>query len=120
MKVILDTNFIMEIARNKIDFRQELKRILDVDYEIYVMEGSIRELEGIIKNQKGKERETARLGLSLIKNIKTVDIEGKTVDDKIANIAGEDVLIATQDKVLKKRIKGKIIVVRQNKYLGLL
>lgn len=46
--------------------------------------------------------------------------DGKNVDEKIKNLSDNNTIIATQDKELKKKIKGHIIVVRQKKHLQLI
>ncbi len=119
MRIVMDTNFIMEVVKNKIDLQKELKRVIDSNFELYVIEGTKEELEKIAETQRNKDRETAKIALELIKNIKTAQAEGKRVDEKLLDIAEKDTVIATHDKELKKKIKGRKIVVRQKKYLQL-
>lgn len=119
-RVVMDTNFIIEVAKNKINLERELKRIVDFPYKLFMVEGSREELGRIINEQRGRERETAKLALDLTKDVKTIHAEGRSVDEKLTRIADKDTIIATQDRELKKKIKGQVIVVRQNKYLKLI
>lgn len=119
-RIVMDTNFIMEVAKNKIDLARELKRVIDFPHTLFIIEGSSDELKRIMSEQKGKEREAAKLATLLTKEFKTLKGEGKNVDEKLANLSDKDTIIATQDKGLKKKIKCQIIVVRQKKYLQLI
>ncbi|MEM4245542.1 MAG: ribonuclease VapC [Candidatus Nanoarchaeia archaeon] len=119
-RIVLDTNFVIEVAKNKIDLKKEIGRILDYPYKIFIVKGVAEELNKIIKEQKGKNKEAAKLALSIIKGIKNLETEGKSVDEKLANLSDKNTIIATQDKQLKKKIKGQVITVRQKKYLQLL
>jgi len=119
-RIVMDTNFIMEVARNRIDLERELKRILEFPYETFMIEGTEEELNKIAREQKGKERETAKLAIILIRNIKTIPAQGSSVDEKLVNITDKDTIIATQDRELKKKIKYNKITIRQKKYLRLI
>lgn len=115
-KVILDTNILLECVKNKVDIFS-LKDI--VDYDICILDKSIEELNKIVNEQKGKHKEHAKLALQLIKGkVKVLEsVEGK-VDDILVSLS-EDNIIVTQDKELKKRLKGKVIVLKQGKYFSL-
>jgi len=113
MKIILDTNFLMIPEQFKVDIFSEIRRICDFDYELCVLEATIRELEDI----KGK------LALELVKakNIRVIEGEGYA-DDLLVEEARKGSIIATQDIGLKRRlkeIKAKIIVLRQKSHLAL-
>ena len=118
-KIILDTNFLMIPAQFKVDIFSEIDRIVNDKYQLYVLKGTIEELNKIIKEQKHKHKMAAKLALKLIKakGLKILDINQKPVD-KILTELSEEYIIATQDKELKKKIKNKIIL-RQKKYLVL-
>ena len=124
-RIIIDTNFLMIPYMFKVDIFEEIKRICNFSYELCIVEGSIDELNKIVKEQKGRNREAAKFGLSLIKgkHLKTLrKNQSKSVDDIIVQIADKDTIVATQDAELKKRLKGKNIpqiVLRQKKYLNI-
>ncbi len=119
-RIILDTNFIMETAKNNIDLGKELLRIIDSSYKLCIAEGTREELKKIAKENKMRDREAAKFGLKMTEKMDTLKAEGKNVDEKIKNLSDDNTIIATQDKELKKRIKGHIIVVRQKKHLQLI
>lgn len=108
MKILLDTSFLITTFKNKIRWEEELR-----GEELYVLDGVIKELERL-----KKEKKEINLILELLKKNKVRVIKGKKekVDDAL--IEERDYAVATQDKELKKRLKGrKIISIRQGKYL---
>jgi rRNA-processing protein FCF1 len=118
-KILLDTNFLLIPFQFNVDIFAEIDRIILGSYKIYVLDKTIDELNSIIddKEQKVRDRQAAKLGLQLIKAKKVSIIKTKqgAVDDLIA--AQKDYIVATQDLGLKKRIKGKKIVLRAKKKL---
>jgi rRNA-processing protein FCF1 len=119
-KIILDTNFLLIPGQFNVDIFAEIHRIIDEKYEIYTLDKVIDELNKIIKDkdQKQKNKQAAKLALQLIKAKKVKILKTKTqesVDDILAKIQGY--IVATQDIALKRRIKGKKIVLRQKKTL---
>ncbi len=110
----------MEIVRNRIDLEKEIKRILDFPYKLFIMKGSREELNKIISQQNLKEGKVAKVALELIKNMDIIDADGASVDERLIQVSGKDTIIATQDRELKKRLKGQMIVVRQKMYLRLI
>jgi len=114
--VILDTNFLVEVIRFRINLFSELERICDFNYEVKVLDKTIEELKTINKKE-------SKVALNLIKGkkIRIIKTESeKGVDDLLVEIANEKFIIATQDKLLKSRLKKKSIktlIIRQKKYL---
>jgi len=103
----------------KVDIFEEINNVVDSNYQIYVLDKTIDELNKVIDEQKGKHKEAAKLALGLIKNKKIKKIKTKEgiVDDLLLE---QDAIIATQDKELIKRLKQaekKVIQLRQKKYL---
>ena len=130
-KIILDTNFLVSAIRFKIDIFSELQRICDFKYIVYIVEGTINELEKLVETGKPKDTISAKISLELIKKkkikiIKTLSKNKrvKNVDLLILNLIKKgDFIVATQDKELKREIRKKgvpIIVLRQRKYLKLI
>ena len=118
-KILLDTNFLLVPFQFKVDIFKEIDRIIDEKYELFIVDKTKEELEKLIKGGKEKERKAARLALQLIKkfNIKIINTQGDNVDDIIVNLKDKDTIVATQDKELRKRLRGDVIVLRQKKYL---
>lgn len=120
-QIILDTNFLMIPAQFGVDIFDEIRNKMDTQYELYVLSGTLRELDIIIEKDKNKHKTEARIAKKLIesKNIKILD-SADDVDDELVRLSKNDnTIIATQDKELKKRIEGKKIVLRQKKYIDL-
>jgi rRNA-processing protein FCF1 len=120
-KVLIDTNFILVPAKFKVDIYQEINRLMEVPYDLYVLDKSLIELENIINSQKGAQKAAARLGKAILeaKKPKTLKTTSKDyVDDIILDLEG--FIIATLDKELRAKLKKRgvrTIVLRQKKYL---
>lgn len=122
-RIILDTSFLVNCIRFKIDFFSEIRRICDFNYELCIVDKSVDELKSIIE-KGGKDGLFAKIVLQMIKkfNISLINtVESKYVDDLIIENSGKDVIVATQDINLKKRLKEnnvQVIFIRQKKYLS--
>jgi len=120
-KVVLDSNFLMLPFQFGVDVFSELERILHVKYEVYVTDGIIRELEGLTR-AKRKERDWAKAALKMAGGLNKISSEIYDVDDELEGLASKEVLICTNDKDLKERIRGKrapVIYLRQRKFLAI-
>lgn len=115
-KVILDTNALLAVGQFKIDLFRELERICMFKYEVCVLDGSVDELDKIVKEQKGKDREAAKLALKLVSKVKVIKVKEGIVDDLLVEMDRKGDYILTQDRELKKRLKN-LIFIRQKKYL---
>ena len=113
-KVLLDTNFLMACIKQKIDFFDEIKFL---GFQILIPENVIKELKKI-KNSRQKlhNRQTAELALKIIKmnKFKKIKFKTKNTDYAISQFAnsGEDIIVATLDRNLKKRIKKNKMVIK--------
>ncbi len=138
MEIILDTNFLIYCAKEKLDYVEELRRIFNEPYELVVPEQVIQELEKIknktkqnipLKKRKprykkttGKDKLAADLALQLLKKnkIKTTNPQGKTVDQAIINLAKENPknIVCTLDREMRK-ILNRVILINKGKKLML-
>ncbi len=123
-KVILDTNFLLIPVQFKVDIFSEIDRICLFGYKLYVVDKTIDELKKIVEKQKGKHKLAAKVALQLIKNKKLAVIKTKEgyVDDLILDLLGKEVILATQDALLRKKaiIKGsQVIFLRSKNHLVL-
>ena len=99
------------LTRWKIPIKEELTRICDFNFEIFILDKMFEEL-------KGKKDE--KLTREIAKNFKIIKTNEGRVDDLLFEM--KDSIIATQDRELKKRLKQNdigIITIRQKKYLVL-
>ncbi|MFC1730499.1 PIN domain-containing protein [candidate division KSB1 bacterium] len=132
-RIILDTNFLLIPANFNVDIFSELDKTVNFKYELIILDRSLEELENIIlkpkKGVKGADKVAAKVALSLIevqksnKKLNILPSKGH-VDDALVRLAEEDktLIVATQDKDLKKRLKEKgvkVIVLKQKKYLAI-
>ena len=115
-KIILDTNALMAIAEFKLDIFSSLNECCDFKFRIYVLEGTIKELEKIKNKQRGKYKRGAQLALSLLKFKKIGVLKGKgDVDDLLVEHSIKDDLVLTQDIALKKRLVKPYLTIRQKR-----
>ena len=125
-KILLDTNFLLIPFQFKVDIFSEIERICNFNYEIYVLDKTIDELNNIIDKQKGKNKEAAKVALLLLK-IKKIKIiktgsPGRTDDIIVDYASKEGYIIATQDKDLKRRLVNQsrtVIILKQKKILSI-
>ena len=111
--IILDTNFLLIIPQFKVDIFREIERICPFKYKISILDKTLDEL---------KKKPNEKLVLEIIKKkkIEVINTSGKYVDDILSDIKDENVIIATNDKELKKKLKTPVIILKQKKYLELI
>jgi len=123
-RIIIDTNFLLIPAQFNVDIFSKIKELMTVPYKLVILDETVKELEKIMEEQRGKSRDAAKLGLQLIEGrVEIITTLGGHADDLIVNMSDENTIVATQDQELKRRLKGKdikIIYLRQKKqlYLG--
>jgi rRNA-processing protein FCF1 len=121
MRIIFDTNFLIDIVRFKISLERISTLVLG-RCEFFTLDSILNELSEIA-NGKSKESRYAKVALKIIKEkrIRILKSRGKA-DSAILNIVDEDTAVATNDtelkKLLKKR-KAKIIYIKSRKHLGI-
>ncbi len=124
--IILDTDFLIHCASSKVDYAEELKRILDFNYKVYIIDKTIDELDNIIETKKGKAKANAKLAKAILKANKIPLIKtkkDKIVDELILRKVTKDCIVATMDADLKRKLKDKgvsIVVIRQKNHLELI
>jgi rRNA-processing protein FCF1 len=116
MRVLLDTNFLLTCAKQKVDFASLIAEQIEEKLEWIVPEEVIAELEDLStrKEMKGKDKDAAKLALVLADKMsyELVRLNNKNVDVGIANfIKGKLITLATLDKGLKKRVDNTLIVI---------
>ena len=113
-KIILDTNFLIDLYKFKIDLKQELSKLDLEPYTVHVIDKTIDELTRLsIKNVN------ARIALHFANKFKIIKTEGSYVDDILAEFDDKDTIIATDDYELKKRLKCKKLVIKSKSHLML-
>jgi rRNA-processing protein FCF1 len=115
MKILLDTNFLIDIVRFKIDF-SELK-----GNELFVLDSVLEELEEI-SEKNSKDSVSARIALELVegKGLKILKSKERQADLSLLEHSKKGYVIATQDVKLKRKLRkvgAKIAYIRQKKYV---
>tara|TARA_Y100000310_G_scaffold258993_1_gene267549 strand:- start:776 stop:1162 length:387 start_codon:yes stop_codon:yes gene_type:complete len=124
MKIILDTNFLIYCAKNKLDYVEELDNLINEDYELVVPKQVVRELELLSEDVKkkisGKDKSAADLALQLldVNNVKKIKVKGKSVDEGIINASKENKenIVCTLDKEMRN-ILGRVILISRGRKL---
>ena len=115
MKILLDTNFIITCAKQKIDFPSIANKNIDKKIEWIIPQDVLDELGNL--KQIPKHKKATELSFEILKNLnpKIINLPGKNpnIDIKIVNyILNKDITLATLDKNLKSRVKNKILTIR--------
>ena len=115
-KIIIDTNALIAVSEFKIDIFTEIEKCCNFKYQLFVLEGTITELERIRVEQKGKFKRAAQLAIKLIeaKNVSVLPGEDN-VDDWLVIYSKKGQLVLTQDVELKKRLSKPYLTIRQKK-----
>jgi len=111
MNVILDTNFLVYCAKQKIDYREGIRELVKGRYELVVpnmVKDELRELEKNAKKYRDKQAASLALQILLRNKVKTIKIKGKTADEGIVR-ANKSNIIASNDKELLSKIEKGII-----------
>jgi len=116
MKVILDTNFIIDSIRFKVPIFSELE-----GNEIFILDSIEKELESILKRGTN-ESKLAKIALEVLKTkaLKVLKSIEKNTDASLLAYSQQNYFIATQDSLLRTLIRkkgGKVVYIRQKKYL---
>ena len=123
-QVLIDTNALIAIAMFKIDIFEEIAQCLDVEYQLCIVQGTLKELEKLKTDSKlsGKDKAAAKLALTILQQKITnnkvtvlVDDPNTDVDTTLANKSKTGALVLTQDKGLKIRLTKPYLTIRQKK-----
>lgn len=125
MGIVLDTNFVVCCAKQKIDFIKEIERICSFEYNLIVIGQVIEELKKLLLSKNIKDREAALLALHLVEKyekegkIKVKKVEAEEADSAILKFDNKSNIIATLDKALKQKIRNaRVITIRQTKHIA--
>jgi len=115
MRIILDANFLVSAVQFKVDIFSELK-----GNELFTLDKIIEEIEKISEGT-GNNAIAAKVALDLTsrKDLKILESRND-VDSSLLFYSKQGYAIATQDAILKdklKKIGGKVIYIRQKKYV---
>jgi len=115
LKIILDSNFLLIPSQFQIDIFEELSNLLNQQFDPVLLSVTQQELLTMAKKGSPKMRKQASLALQLAKKCRVVQVwqgEDESTDDVIVRIAQEwKCPVATNDRMLRKRLRSKGIPV---------
>jgi rRNA-processing protein FCF1 len=117
IKIILDTNFLVYCAENKIDYKEGIENLVNEGIELVVPFQVIDELKDLAENSsKFSDKQAARLALKLLEHnkVRELVVRGVHADEAILNILKkEKAIVATIDYQLRKKVgmKNRAIVI---------
>jgi rRNA-processing protein FCF1 len=124
LKVILDSNVFFVPLQFKIDVFNDLKRLLNKNFELILLSPVKRELQVLAEKGSPKMRKNASYALKLAEKCKYVEVDAPAsalVDDVIVKIAEEwKAAVFTNDRQLRERLRDismPVIYVRQKSRL---
>lgn len=124
LKIILDSNALFVPLQFKIDVFEELKMVLNRNFELVLLSPIRRELEKLAERGSPKTRKNASYALKLAEKCRLVEVNEKYVgspDDVIVQMAREwNCPVFTNDRQLRKRLRNinvPVIYVRQKSRL---
>ncbi len=105
MKIIIDTNFIIDLLRFKIPI--ENLNYLIPNSKLTTINQVIKELKSIAGRRTQKDSKYAMVALKIIENFEIIETEKGLADDILVKISNKDNIIATNDSNLRRRLKRK-------------
>ena len=115
VKVILDSNFLFIPSQFQIDIFEGLMTLLNQKFEPILLSPTHKELQRIAERGSPKMRRRALFALRLAEKCHIVEVEQgfkETHDDVITRVAAEwRCPVATNDRVLRKRLRDKNVPV---------
>jgi len=125
MKIILDTNFLIYCAKQKLDYIEKISNLINEPYELVVPLQVLKELKSLkndkLKKVSGKDKDAADLALQLVEynGLKKMRVKGKTVDQGILNLTKQDPknITATLDREMRHKLPRVILINKQGKLM---
>lgn len=119
--IIFDTNFLFVTFEFKLDVISEIRRLVGGNYNLYIYEGTIDELKAV-ENKGDKNKKFLPLIVKMLSlyGFKIINSPQKYIDDQIMENLHKNIIVATNDKELRKKIwenECKVLYMRQKRYL---
>jgi rRNA-processing protein FCF1 len=112
---------ILAIVQFKIDIFSQAKNLFGSNINFIVTKKSIEELEKLAKKNRAMKK-NAELALEIIKknNVKEANIRAQNADECLEKLAAKGIIIATNDKKLRKKIKvfGNHIFLKKKRFIA--
>ncbi|MCS7095591.1 MAG: DNA-binding protein [Candidatus Bathyarchaeota archaeon] len=124
LKVILDANAFFVPLKFKIDIFEELRSLLNRNFEPILLSPVKKELEKMVKEESPKMRKEALYALKMAEKCSLLEVDENyqgSPDDAIVHVAQKlECPVFTNDKELKRRLRNinvPVIYVRQKSQL---
>ena len=118
-KIAIDTNMLLYITAHRVDVFGEIRKMFP-KVEFIIPQSVAYELERIGKSNKTKAKQVnVATKLMELNDVKVMPLSGNA-DRDLMELAKQGIIVATNDKELKKLIKGfggKVIYLRKKKLL---
>jgi len=117
IKIILDTNFLVYCAKQKIDYVEEISHIMKSGFELVTISSVLTELEKLAKEEKKLlDRDAAKMALKILKAgvVKIISSGGDNADSEIIKLSAGNI-VATLDRGLKSKVERSIIIRERKK-----
>ncbi len=120
-KIAFDTNMLLTIGQLKVDVFSEVEKKFGKEIMLAIPKQVLEELEGF-KTGNEKMKKDTEIALEEIKRhkVEKMQIEAGNADNALEEMAKQGFYVASNDAVLRKRIKGfggKVIYLRQSRFL---
>ena len=119
IKVALDTNMLLAIEQLGVDVFFQIEEMFGKDTETAIPKHVLEELRKFEEGKLGTETGIALEEIERHK-AKVIEIDAENADNALEKMAKEGYIVASNDKVLRKRIKGfggTVIYLRQSRFL---
>jgi len=112
--ILLDTNFLVYCAKQKVDYLEKIKEIVSGKTNLLVLSPVFCEIKNLSeKSKKLKNRNSAKLALKILKlhllkkkiRIMKTDKQADRAIEEIVKKARKKIIVATADRELKRKIK---------------
>lgn len=119
--IIFDTNFLFVPFEFKLDIIAQLRTMFTGNYNLFIYEGTIDELKAVErKGDKNKKFLPLIVKMLKIYDFKIINSEKSYIDEQILDGLNNKILVATNDKELRRKVwdRGyKVLYMRQKSYL---
>jgi len=125
--VIPDTNFLLVPGQFGVDIIRELERVIQARFRIAVPDVVLQELNVIERKSRGRDLMAVRMAKKLAERFDVVEVGlfgERPIDDQLLDFAAnnENVVVCTNDKGLKRRLRERgipVVYLRSKKILEL-
>lgn len=120
-KVALDTNMLLAIVQFKVDIFSQAREVLG-NVSFIIPKKVFQELEKLAGNSERGKRKIELIKKVMKDNkVRSVDVNAVNADACLEKLASQGIIVATNDKALRKKIKafGKHIYLKKKRFIAI-